>query len=811
LAWGFHGLALLVAVGLAVTEWSTGSIRASLVLVAVALVFAAGAWISGQRVHQGIAGAVVVLAVVAAVLRPLDQLSNERYFVIHSAVAAVAVLLTWYAVRVIPGPWSIGARWGATISLLLPGAVAFIWAAALGVQNIGAAIPWWHAAEPKLLDGAYQWELPVSLVLLVGAGALLAPGVARKLAVVAGLVALALAAPGWPPVAAWAAPTIDLVIAAGLLVWALTVPGRFGLAAKSVGALLLIGHALMVGQGSPMRAMLVMTAVVVIGLVVSTAAPRSLFRPGVTIEGRYSLGGIAAGFVDLLLPWLAFTAVAAFGGDQVASWRVLLLVVLAVPLLGTAKLFRGYHVVAGMLIALYPLWPDLPGNESQAVYAAASAVAMTIFGFGGKWAWVRWAPLLPAFVTLLWTGASWYSVLLEPIGNVERIWAGNSQTPHVPMLHAIAVTLLLVPLATLRSVRVIAFAAVIPALMWLAVFEVPWPVIPAVTLLGGLAMVVVATLRGKDPVLGVVGALLILPGLAGALPEKWSTITAFALISVAAVVVATSAKAKEIRILAWLAGAAAKVLLAVSIGQAASLNPDVTAYLVLVAAALLLVIAYTPLSRGAGPAAEAAAHSSAAVALALCNGSPRAAAGVLAIWGVAIGLTALRRQTVPRASIAAALIWFAWILLLQAEKVETLEAYTLPVAVLAIVVGVMAARKRADLSSWLGYGPALGAALLPSLAAVLIQPDQTLRRLLLGAGALAVTIAGAVWRRQAPFLLGGATLLLLAVHELVLVWQMVPAWIPLAIGGLLLVGLAITYEGRLRDLGRLRDAVSRMT
>ena len=153
---------------------------------------------------------------------------------------------------------------------------------------------------------------------------------------------------------------------------------------------------------------------------------------------------------------------------------------------------------------------------------------------------------------------------------------------------------------------------------------------------------------------------------------------------------------------------------------------------------------------------------------------------------------------------------FAWIALLRAADVGTLEAYTIPISLLAVAAGVLAARKRPELSSWTAYGPALAAALLPSLIAVLLEPT-IIRRLLLGAGALLVVIVGAVWRKQAPVILGGLTLLAVAVHELVLMWQLVPAWAPLGVGGLLLVGLAITYERRLRDLARLRDTVSRMS
>jgi hypothetical protein len=50
-----------------------------------------------------------------------------------------------------------------------------------------------------------------------------------------------------------------------------------------------------------------------------------------------------------------------------------------------------------------------------------------------------------------------------------------------------------------------------------------------------------------------------------------------------------------------------------------------------------------------------------------------------------------------------------------------------------------------------------------------------------------------------------------ALHEVVLVWDLLPRWIPLAAGGLLLVGLAMTLERRRRDLDRFRAALTRMS
>jgi len=58
---------------------------------------------------------------------------------------------------------------------------------------------------------------------------------------------------------------------------------------------------------------------------------------------------------------------------------------------------------------------------------------------------------------------------------------------------------------------------------------------------------------------------------------------------------------------------------------------------------------------------------------------------------------------------------------------------------------------------------------------------------------------------------GGGTLAVVALHELGLVWELIPRWIPLAAGGLLLVLLAATLESRRRDLARFRHAIGRMS
>jgi uncharacterized membrane protein YbaN (DUF454 family) len=152
----------------------------------------------------------------------------------------------------------------------------------------------------------------------------------------------------------------------------------------------------------------------------------------------------------------------------------------------------------------------------------------------------------------------------------------------------------------------------------------------------------------------------------------------------------------------------------------------------------------------------------------------------------------------------------AYWLLLAAGGVTVLEAYTLPAAAVALLAGWLAARSRPALHSWTAYGPALLAAFGPTVMTLLYGSGEPARRLAIGVAAVVVVVAGSVRRRQAPVVVGGAALAVVALHEAVLVWDLMPRWLPLAVAGLVLVGLAMTYERRRRDVVRLRDAVGRM-
>ncbi|MEU9251599.1 hypothetical protein AB0D66_07140 [Streptomyces sp. NPDC048270] len=216
--------------------------------------------------------------------------------------------------------------------------------------------------------------------------------------------------------------------------------------------------------------------------------------------------------------------------------------------------------------------------------------------------------------------------------------------------------------------------------------------------------------------------------------------------------------------------------------------------------------------------AEIAAGAAGVLALVLSAGRAGTLALALALAGVICSGAAVRADRRRLGWAAGALLAAAsWVRLAEAG-ITAPEAYTLPVTVPALVLGFVRRRKDLAASSWTAYGPGLAATLLPSLLAVLAGPQagtaSWLRPLLLGLSALAVTLLGAHRRLQAPLLLGGGALAAVALHELapyvVQLAGALPRWVAPALAGLLLLAVGATYEKRLRDARRLRDAIGRL-
>jgi hypothetical protein len=205
-------------------------------------------------------------------------------------------------------------------------------------------------------------------------------------------------------------------------------------------------------------------------------------------------------------------------------------------------------------------------------------------------------------------------------------------------------------------------------------------------------------------------------------------------------------------------------------------------------------------------------------AVALTIGNPRYTALLCTALGAVLGLAASRPGRPTRylqglilAAAASEVIGIA--LLVREGNVAVPEAYSLPFAVFALLVGIVELNRRPDMGSWLAYGPALVAGFLPSLALVLMSETAPARRVLvIVAGVLTVAL-GSVRRQKAPVVVGSVVTAVATLQELLRLSAMLPWWVLLILftaAGVLLVGLGATYEQRRHNMARLKGALNRL-
>jgi len=212
---------------------------------------------------------------------------------------------------------------------------------------------------------------------------------------------------------------------------------------------------------------------------------------------------------------------------------------------------------------------------------------------------------------------------------------------------------------------------------------------------------------------------------------------------------------------------------------------------------------------------EASSYAGAVLGILLASRSLPHLAAFVCAWGAVLGVAAAKpsRPRVYRSGLiwtAAAHEVAAWWLLMTIGNVGVPEAYTLAVAVVALITGYFESRRHPEISSWVSYGIALVAAFLPSLAIVLATGQTPLRRgLLIVASAVTVAL-GARRRQQAPVVVGGVVLTVAALHELAVVSTAALLWTVMALVGAGLVALGANFEKRRHDLIRLRGALGRL-
>ncbi|MFV2009831.1 MULTISPECIES: SCO7613 C-terminal domain-containing membrane protein [unclassified Micromonospora] len=838
-------------------------------LLAVAAVLVVAGRLTGVPALQAISLAGLAPAVTISVIRAGTEPAPSLTLAIAASTAVGLALAGRYLRGRLPavvrtGPWA-----GALLVTGLLGTGMLLAALVVGVAGIAAARPLWRAGTGPV-DAPGDWQLPFAVVAVTGALILLLPRVLRPVLLTVGAATGLLTVPAAIPVPWWAVAASGL--AGGAVAAVRAARSRHAVVAlpSAAVAALMTGHALLVSAGRPAVATAAVAVVIGTALAVAAVARRAVRRPE-ACWWQAPIGGL--GVAVAVAGWPALVALAVHTFDTSAGWparaAAAAAIGLPVALVAVRRWWPGYlwyagaalpvTVVATLVAPAVGAVPYVPG-ESTGGYAAAAAlllaVAATLVPRGVLrllLTGVAAALVLPAAVSTLPVLAS---LLLTPYRWLDASWAGvpagTGLSPALPASVPAAEAVTLAVLAAAVTVAVVAGyraryampaggpVAFVALLAALASAGTPWPVVPALSLAAGLVGLVVAARSTAAPQVAVtllVGAPLAGSGLAGLLPTRVSTLTALAAVVACAAGIGAVGRRTPVRVAGGIVAVVAGGVLAATAVCAADLPVRVGGYAVLAVAALALVVGAVLALRsatggGRGRAesigVEVAGHAVAGAALLMTVGSARYAAGVCTLWGVVLGARVLLatvhpvplrpggRQAVPHrpwalAMTALASEIIAWWLLLASEQVALTEAYTLPVALAALGVGWLTLRAHPQRSSWLGYAPGLAAALLPSLGSVLVADGQPVRRLLLGAGAVAAVLLGAAYRRQAPVMIGGAVLAVLAVRELVAVWDLLPRWSFLAVGGLALITLAVTYERRRRDLRRLRTVVGRMT
>lgn len=497
------------------------------------------------------------------------------------------------------------------------------------------------------------------------------------------------------------------------------------------------------------------------------------------------------------------------------------------PPAGLAAPTRRWRVTLGGTLG----YSTGPGTRRWRVDPAAGALA---------------AATLPTVLALVSLAPALHVALVEPHRTLGRTWQGPPPELLLPAPAAadpthVLTALLLTAAAALaavgfsggrrsRAVPVILPGAAVTLLITPVALDLAWP---ASTLAGltvftlamlGLALTPPPTLVERARSLRLARVLVFgiglaagSAGLAGSLAAADLTLVTLGGAVGVGTVAALFGATGHARILGWLFAALMAQLFVLTTGLVAGLSARWSAFGVLAVGAALQVFAATlPRLRRPEAGREAATvewsgFAAALIALALAYDSPRHIAALLAAGGAILGVAAARpgRRDIERRILFWAVVSCeitAWWILMWVADVALPEAYTLPFAALALLVGVLELRQRSELSSWVAYGPALVTAFAPTLAIVLATESSMLRRVLLLLGAVAVLVFGSLRQQQAPVIVGATATAITAIHAL---FSLGP-WLLLIPAGLLLLVLGASNERRRRAQERLQTALRGM-
>ncbi|WP_152436885.1 SCO7613 C-terminal domain-containing membrane protein [Nocardiopsis xinjiangensis] len=366
----------------------------------------------------------------------------------------------------------------------------------------------------------------------------------------------------------------------------------------------------------------------------------------------------------------------------------------------------------------------------------------------------------------------------------------------------------------------VAPAALVPVPI---VLELPFLLALLLTLAVGTVLTTVAALQRQYT------ADLWLPGLLGAAVLVWAfgwslatdrtTVVALLALAVAGAVAAALARTVPVAVVATAVATGATGGSALVVPLTLGLPVEHAALLPIALTAAVAAVA-PRLPSPLAEAAEVPASLWAAVALVLAVSSGvrgELVALGLACLGVVVLCSALRPNrrflAVGGTGLMFAALWTA----LASWEVAVPEAYTVPPALAAVVVGREWSRRAdrsAQPSSWLALGGGLLLLLTPSTVMAVLQDEPAWRILAVVAVGLAVTLWGLRARLKALLVVGGAALIVVSVRafgpSFMDLLVELPNWLPFAVVGALLLTVGARYEASLRGLRDLRNAYTAM-
>ncbi len=601
---------------------------AAAVLVA-ALVLVGGSVVSGSATLRRISGGATVVALAVAGGFVLVTAQPDHGLLLVAALTAVLSLLTVLISPIVPARVRPGPRGGA---LLVAGGVTLAVgavAATAASATMSAALPMWTAAltptGPRPPAGT--WELPLA-GLLVGV-ALAAAGHPRSRVTLAGVgaVLVVLALPGSVALLWWAPAPIALAAAA--LALAASLAGRTERATYGAAACaaVLLTFAVATSLIRPGLTAAVLGGVSLIGTGAAVAASR---RPHGGAD-RLAVGGAALTLALLSLPpAIGCLLVAAGAPPWWAARAIVISLTAVVALVALAARSRmstldnhvGWYAFAGAAVGAVA-WPAVAasvGHEPRAVYAAVSVLTVagayaalprevrTVIhtttaqdGHGGHAAAGRTggqaalSAALPGLAALAITVAiPLLTVVGGPYAWLGSIWSGRPDgvglyPPGAPLSTSVAATdaVALAVFALACAVATFAVTGRIRAgsgalaiggtsavILGVTATGAPWPAVPAITLLIGLSMLLIAARSRPDSprtaITTFLGAVYSGAGLAGALSVRWSTLTALGLVLIVTAVIGVVSRTRPWRLAGWLAAAvtAAATIAAATIAAA---------------------------------------------------------------------------------------------------------------------------------------------------------------------------------------------------------------------------------------------------